>query len=173
MTMLIDTMILALLAGTLAYAFLVDRRVRRLMSVLHELQPMVGEFSAAVDKSQSSVAALRDATRDLSPAEPARVRTAPQSPARVPSQQAGQNGGPTSAQPAVRAAKPAATRDDAPAESRGQGSAEGAEPSEGEAAAAVFSSRRAAERPSFGASRVTDKADMVRGFFDAIRAREA
>ncbi|EAR51735.1 flagellar motor switch protein [Oceanicola granulosus HTCC2516] len=59
---LIDTLILLLLAGTLGYAYFVDRRLRRLMSALAELGPMVGQFSDAVDKSQTSVSALKEAT---------------------------------------------------------------------------------------------------------------
>ncbi len=65
MTLVIDGVILALLAGTLGYAFLVDRRVRMLIAALKDLQPMVGEFSAAVDKSETSVAALKDAAEGL------------------------------------------------------------------------------------------------------------
>lgn len=59
MSYLIDIMILVLLAGTLTYAFLVDRRVRTLMSVLKDMEPMVGQFSEAVDKSESSVSLLK------------------------------------------------------------------------------------------------------------------
>ena len=65
MSQLIDALILLLLAGTLAYAFLVDRRVRGLIAMLHELQPIVGQFSAAVDRSESSVNALRDVAEGL------------------------------------------------------------------------------------------------------------
>ncbi|SFP65327.1 hypothetical protein [Tranquillimonas alkanivorans] len=66
MAILIDALILVLLAGTLGYAFLVDRRVRALVAALRDLQPMVGEFSAAVDKSESSVKQLRTAAERLS-----------------------------------------------------------------------------------------------------------
>lgn len=65
MSQLIDALILLLLAGTLAYAFLVDRRVRGLIAMLHELQPIVGQFSAAVDRSENSVNALRDVAEGL------------------------------------------------------------------------------------------------------------
>lgn len=81
MSLLIDGLILLLLAGTLAYAFLVDRRVRNLMAVLQELQPMVGAFSDAVDKSESSVNALRAAAQDMAQ-EAARVPAAAEAPAR-------------------------------------------------------------------------------------------
>ncbi|WP_212522777.1 flagellar motor switch protein [Actibacterium sp. MT2.3-13A] len=59
MALLIDTLILLLLAGTLGYAFMVERRVRTLMAALKELQPVVGELSNAVDRSESSVVALK------------------------------------------------------------------------------------------------------------------
>lgn len=59
MALLIDTLILLLLAGTLGYAFMVERRVRTLMDALKELQPVVGELSSAVDRSESSVVALK------------------------------------------------------------------------------------------------------------------
>ncbi|MGY6695947.1 MAG: flagellar motor switch protein [Roseinatronobacter sp.] len=59
MALVIDMIILLLLAGTLIYAFLVDRRVRALMAALRGLEPMVGEFSAAVDRSENSVRSLR------------------------------------------------------------------------------------------------------------------
>ena len=59
MALLIDMLILLLLAGTLGYAFMVERRVRTLMAALKDLQPVVGELSSAVDKSESSVVALK------------------------------------------------------------------------------------------------------------------
>ena len=65
MPLVIDLLILVLLAGTVAYAFLVERRVRALMQVLGELEPMVGEFSAAVDKSETSVGMLRSLAQAL------------------------------------------------------------------------------------------------------------
>lgn len=65
MSTMIDAMILVLLAGTLAYAFLLDRRVRALMSVLRDLEPLVGQFSSAVDKSEVSVSRLRAVSQDM------------------------------------------------------------------------------------------------------------
>lgn len=59
MALLIDMLILLLLAGTLGYAFMVERRVRMLMAALKDLQPIVGELSSAVDKSENSVVALK------------------------------------------------------------------------------------------------------------------
>ena len=90
MTYLIDGLILLLLAGTLGYAFLVDRRVRILMLTLRELQPMIGKFSAAVDRSEHSVSTLKSvtqsmaaATPDTAPAEPAQAATQAEPPARA------------------------------------------------------------------------------------------
>lgn len=65
MSILIDIVILALLAGVLAYAYLVDRRVRHLVGVLHEMAPMVDEFSAAVDKSEYSISAMKAMTEQF------------------------------------------------------------------------------------------------------------
>lgn len=65
MSLLIDFVILALLGGVLAYAYLVDRRVRQLVAVLREMAPMFDEFSAAVDRSESSVSAIRAVTRAI------------------------------------------------------------------------------------------------------------
>lgn len=65
MSFLIDVLILVLLGGTLGYAFLVDRRVRMLMSVLKEMEPMVGQFSQAVEKSESSVSMLKAMTEKV------------------------------------------------------------------------------------------------------------
>ncbi|WP_109468040.1 flagellar motor switch protein [Albibacillus kandeliae] len=65
MSLLIDFSILALLAGVLAYAWLVDRRVRRLVALLRDLEPVVGAFSAAVDKSEDSVSAMKSVADSL------------------------------------------------------------------------------------------------------------
>ncbi|WP_370303139.1 flagellar motor switch protein [Pseudooceanicola sp.] len=65
MSLLIDFVILALLAGVLAYAYLVDRRVRNLVQVLRQLEPMVNEFSAAVDKSEDSVSTMKAMTESI------------------------------------------------------------------------------------------------------------
>ncbi|GHF36074.1 flagellar motor switch protein [Seohaeicola zhoushanensis] len=65
MSHLIDFAILILLAGVLGYAYLVDRRVRNLVIVLREMAPMVDEFSAAVDRSESSVSAIKAVTNAI------------------------------------------------------------------------------------------------------------
>jgi len=77
MALLIDMLILLLLAGTLGYAFMVERRVRMLMGALKELQPVVGELSSAVDKSESSVVALKSVAERV-------AAEAPRAPAEQP-----------------------------------------------------------------------------------------
>ena len=57
-----NLLILVLLAGVTGYAMVLSRRVGRLMAALEEVGPMIAAFSAAVDKSESSVAELKDAT---------------------------------------------------------------------------------------------------------------
>lgn len=56
-----NLLILVLLAGVMGYAMLLSRRVGRLMAALEQLGPMVSAFSAAVDKSEQSVAELKGA----------------------------------------------------------------------------------------------------------------
>jgi hypothetical protein len=114
MPLVIDLLMLVLLVGTVGYAFLVERRVRALMQVLTELEPMVGEFSAAVDKSESSVGMLRSLAQAL------------------------------------------------PGSITGRGAAKGAE----------AAGREPSVRPA-GVRRIAGKSDLVRGFFEAARGREA
>ncbi|SDF34931.1 hypothetical protein [Limimaricola pyoseonensis] len=83
MALLIDALILVLLAGVLAYAWVVDRRVRTLMQHLRDLQPLIGEFSAAVDKSEQSVRGLSEAARDLQEPPAPRAPRAPALPGRT------------------------------------------------------------------------------------------
>ncbi|PYE84507.1 hypothetical protein [Pseudoroseicyclus aestuarii] len=81
MAQLIDGVILMLLAGTLGYTALVDRRMRRLLAALSALEPVIGRFSADVDRSQVSAAALREAAGRMAPREteePRAAATAPQ-----------------------------------------------------------------------------------------------
>ncbi|GAA4228904.1 flagellar motor switch protein [Sagittula sp. NFXS13] len=111
MSFLIDIAILVLLVGTLTYAWLVDRRVRTLMHVLREMEPMIGDFSAAVDRSESSVSALRSLGQK---AEPERQREEP----------------------------------------------------------SFRSTRERPKRPA-GATKATGKSELVRGFFETVREREA
>lgn len=60
MATIIDGVIIVLLIGSITYGYLVSRKVRLLMATLKELEPLVDEFSSAVDKSQSSVAQMRE-----------------------------------------------------------------------------------------------------------------
>lgn len=55
-----DILIILLLAGSVGYGVMISRRVQKLMASLEELEPLVQAFSEAVDKSESSVNALRD-----------------------------------------------------------------------------------------------------------------
>ncbi|MGR3571013.1 flagellar motor switch protein [Brevirhabdus sp.] len=125
MTYLIDVAIIALLIGTLVYAWVVDRRVRGMMAALRDLEPMVGSFSAAVDRSESSVSALRSMGRGL--------------------------GAPGASGAAATGADPArSTTTEAKAEA---GAPAGAK------ARGVYS--------------MPVKSELVRGFFETVRSREA
>ncbi|TDK50195.1 flagellar motor switch protein [Antarcticimicrobium luteum] len=55
-----DILIILLLAGSVGYGVMISRRVQKLMASLEALEPLVREFSEAVDKSETSVNALRD-----------------------------------------------------------------------------------------------------------------
>jgi hypothetical protein len=56
---IIDGTIIVLLMGSIAYGYSVSRKVRHLMATLKELEPLVEEFSSAVDKSETSVQEMR------------------------------------------------------------------------------------------------------------------
>ena len=79
---LIDIVIIVLLIGTLAYAVVLDRRVRKLMQTLREMEPMVGAFSEAVDLSAQSVDDLRKLSETAIRAEP-QVARKPAAPAKA------------------------------------------------------------------------------------------
>lgn len=63
MSLVIDGLLIVMLAGTLAYAMTVHRKLRRLISVLQNLEPVVNQFSAAVDKSEQSVSNMKTAAQ--------------------------------------------------------------------------------------------------------------
>lgn len=126
MSFLIDMAILVLLVGTLTYAWVVDRRVRVLMAALRELEPMIGSFSAAVDKSESAVSALRAAGEQAADSRGRRQR------------------------------EPEVSRSEA---ARGE-------------APSFRTSRERPNRPS-GTASVSGKSELVRGFFETVRNREA
>ncbi|MCA0964111.1 flagellar motor switch protein [Salipiger bermudensis] len=123
MAVVIDIAILVLLVGTLTYAWVVDRRVRNLMRVLREMEPMIGTFSEAVDRSESTVSVLRSLGQQAEPkARPQRERE------REPEM--------TRAEPSFR------------------------------------TSRERPSRPA-GATKASGKSELVRGFFETVRQREA
>ncbi|MDG4648631.1 hypothetical protein P6F26_09245 [Roseibacterium sp. SDUM158017] len=68
MTLLIDTIILVLLGGTVGYAVILHRRLSNLMAALDGLRPVVETFSAAVDRTEGSVKTLRSVAQDMTPA---------------------------------------------------------------------------------------------------------
>ncbi len=144
MALLIDLIIMLLLIGTLAYAFLVDRRVRALVLAMRELQPVVDQFSVAVDRTETSVKSLRSET----PARPAPKRDE---------------------EPPLTRTAAATYAPKAPAPSVAADACLDLGPF-------FLSQRPAATRPVQmppGMARVTDKADLVRSFFETIRSREA
>jgi hypothetical protein len=60
MATIIDGIIILLLIGSITYGYLVSRKVRLLMTILRNLEPLVEEFSSAVDKSHDSVSQMRE-----------------------------------------------------------------------------------------------------------------
>ncbi len=67
---IIDAVIILMLTGGIAFAWIVNSRVKRLMNLMHELEPTVQQFSLAVDKSEHSVAQMqRSLTDELSKRE--------------------------------------------------------------------------------------------------------
>ncbi len=56
---LTDMIIILLLAGCIGYGWYVSRKVQVLMGALKDLEPLVQEFSSAVDKSEESVHQLK------------------------------------------------------------------------------------------------------------------
>jgi len=62
MTTIINGMILTLLIGSIAYTYLMDLRVRKLLAALKEMEPMVGQFSKAVNQSKTSLEKFKQAT---------------------------------------------------------------------------------------------------------------
>ncbi|MBL4749728.1 MAG: flagellar motor switch protein [Amylibacter sp.] len=62
MTIIINGMILALLIGSIGYTYLMDLRVRKLLAALKEMEPMISQFSKAVDQSETSLEKFKQAT---------------------------------------------------------------------------------------------------------------
>ena len=82
MTVLFDFVILVLLAATVVYAFIVERRVRALMHALHELHPTVMAFSNAVDRTEDSVAMLKSNAKEAAEAANTNVNATSKAPQR-------------------------------------------------------------------------------------------
>lgn len=56
---LTDIFIIALLLGAIGYGWYVSRKVQVLMAALKDMEPLVKEFSSAVDKTEDSVNQLK------------------------------------------------------------------------------------------------------------------
>ncbi|MFY0597919.1 MAG: flagellar motor switch protein [Cognatishimia sp.] len=56
---LTDFFIIALLLGAIGYGWYVSRKVQVLMTALKDMEPLVKEFSTAVDKTEDSVHQLK------------------------------------------------------------------------------------------------------------------
>ncbi|MDC0739415.1 flagellar motor switch protein [Cognatishimia sp. SS12] len=56
---LTDILIITLLAGSIGYGWYVSRKVQILMAALKDMEPLVQQFSMAVDKSEESVNQLK------------------------------------------------------------------------------------------------------------------
>lgn len=59
-SMILDLTIVALLGGCLIYGFLVSRKLKKFSAVLAGLDPMITEFSQAVDKSETSARMVKE-----------------------------------------------------------------------------------------------------------------
>lgn len=57
---IIDSVIVLLLIGSIGYGYIVSMKLRKLMATLKQLEPLVEEFSTAVDKSEQSVSHMRE-----------------------------------------------------------------------------------------------------------------
>lgn len=79
--MFVDALIILMLTGGVAFAWVVNARVKRLMTLMHELEPTVQQFSQAVDKSEHSVVQMqRSLAEKLSQEEEPREPSKPQEP---------------------------------------------------------------------------------------------
>ncbi|ETX16302.1 flagellar motor switch protein [Roseivivax halodurans JCM 10272] len=74
---ILDLTILALLIGALGFGLVIDRRVRRLMAALGDLEPAVSQFSSAVDRSADAVTSFRSAAEGTERSRPAARRVEP------------------------------------------------------------------------------------------------
>lgn len=93
MATIIDGVIIVLLVGSIGYGYSVSRKVRQLMATLKELEPLVNEFSSAVDKTEHSVHLMRENIEVAEQVHEPEMPAAPQSPAEAEfsSRRAGQS----------------------------------------------------------------------------------
>ncbi len=66
-TNIINGLISVLLIGAIGYTYLMDLKVRKLLAALQELEPMVGQFSKAVQQSETSLKKFKQATTATKP----------------------------------------------------------------------------------------------------------
>ena len=147
MSYLVDASLIVLLAGVVGYSYLVDKRVRRLRAALVDLEPLVIEFSDAVDKSESSAHTMKKAAADL------RVRREPV--VRRPQVQPPQQKPQPSQQPTEKVRRKTAT------------------PPPTEKPEPRFASRRAPEDSVLLLRQSARKSALVRSFFEASKRRNA
>lgn len=57
---IIDSLIVVLLIGSIGYGYVVSMKLRKLTATLKQLEPLVEQFSSAVDKSEKSVHHMRE-----------------------------------------------------------------------------------------------------------------
>lgn len=57
---IIDSLIVVLLIGSIGYGYVVSMKLRKLTATLKQLEPLVEQFSSAVDKSEQSVHHMRE-----------------------------------------------------------------------------------------------------------------
>ena len=60
MATIIDSLIVVLLIGSIGYGYVVSMKLRKLTATLKQLEPLVEQFSSAVDKSEQSVHHMRE-----------------------------------------------------------------------------------------------------------------
>ena len=72
MATIIDSLIVVLLIGSIGYGYVVSMKLRKLTATLKQLEPLVEQFSSAVDKSEQSVHHMRESieTAQRAPAPP-------------------------------------------------------------------------------------------------------
>lgn len=54
-----DIVLIGLLFASIGYGFLISRKVRQLIQFLKELEPLINEYSEAVERSEASLSQLK------------------------------------------------------------------------------------------------------------------